>query len=444
MANHYDAVELLLEKHADPNACNHLNETPLHQAADLGYIKIVEALLRYGANVDMQQNDGDTPLHLACFKGNYKIVQALIDSSANPNITNLTLGRTPLHIAVDGGHTEIVELLVSNGALPMIQDTTGKTAFDYSESSEIISILESGLQSSNIESQLPSPETKEDNIVIKTDTLSMFNPLTTDDTGGNKLSRRELDILKEEESILEISTDKKKEKEEKCKTIKVIIHTNESTKCNSAIPTQAHNSVINSNKSFAITEDYINFSKDSEIRPELISEVGKKNDYAAIIRSVNNDIPSLYSDNKPSIINKIGRNGFIQQIGSTLTRGNIDTKEFINLLNCTTEEESRCCINIPHNTQPNNCNLSKIQVYQEQDEGFIDWLKCKGCGQIVPILSAKGIMCHQDMMKIGDKIEGMLKGSCKLGYIVKLCITIAEGKMVIRKWAIKRVPSKEV
>ena len=437
MANHYDAVELLLEKHANPNACNHLNETPLHQASDLGYIKIVEALLRYGANVDMQQNDGDTALHLACFKGNFKIAQALIDSSANPNISNLTLGRTPLHIAVDGGHTEIVELLINNGALPMIQDITGKTAFDYSESSDIISILESGLQSSNIDEQLPSPETKEENIVIKTDTLSMFNPLTTDDTGGNKISRRELDILKEEESILEISTDKKKE--EKCKTIKVIIHTNESTKCNSALPTQAHNSVINSNKSFAICEENMNFSKDSEIKPELISGVGKMNDYAAIIRSMSNDIPSLYSDNKPSIINKIGRNGYIQQIGSTFTRGNIDTKEFINLLNCTTEE-SKCYINVPNNTQPNNCNLSKIQVYPEQDEGFIDWLNCKGCTKLAPILLAKGVLCHEDITKLGDNIEATLKGTCKLGYIVKLCITIAEGRMIIRKWAIKGMP----
>jgi ankyrin repeat protein len=107
-------VQTLLEKGANPKAKDNIGLTPLHYAADLGYVEIVELLLERGA-----------------------------DPKAKDNI-----GLTPLHIAALWGHVKIVKLLLERGADPWIADNGGHIPLDYAKDSAIRSLLESALRNS--------------------------------------------------------------------------------------------------------------------------------------------------------------------------------------------------------------------------------------------------------------------------------------------------------
>lgn len=59
-----DIIQLLLEHGANPNAVNHLNETPLHFAATLGVSEILTLLLQYGAQIDVKNKNGILPFEM--------------------------------------------------------------------------------------------------------------------------------------------------------------------------------------------------------------------------------------------------------------------------------------------------------------------------------------------------------------------------------------------
>ena len=112
-----DAVELLLERGADPSLASPVTgETPLHQAATHGYRKdmnaCMRALLRTGANPNMKTTPGvpgDTYL-----AGSVNLV-----------------GETPLHLAAAFGDAEMIRMLIDAGADVAAQDIRGDTAFNW-------------------------------------------------------------------------------------------------------------------------------------------------------------------------------------------------------------------------------------------------------------------------------------------------------------------------
>lgn len=61
----YDAVKLLLERHANLEAVMTDGTTPLLAAAENGSPKLIELLLFHGAEVKVQLEDGSTPMVLA-------------------------------------------------------------------------------------------------------------------------------------------------------------------------------------------------------------------------------------------------------------------------------------------------------------------------------------------------------------------------------------------
>jgi len=60
-----EALRMLLEQLADPNAQDHMCETPLHYAALTGHARCAQLLLKYGANAFAESSFGDTPSEVA-------------------------------------------------------------------------------------------------------------------------------------------------------------------------------------------------------------------------------------------------------------------------------------------------------------------------------------------------------------------------------------------
>ena len=140
-----EVKRLVIDCGANPNGQSTVEGgTPLHIAADRGYLRIVEFLLEHGANPNMKNNYGRTPLHIAAMYGHLEVVEFLLEHGANPNVRN-NYGYTPLHFAVDGCFVDVVRVLLEHGADPTIRDNEGRTPLDYgSNCEEIIEALRRG------------------------------------------------------------------------------------------------------------------------------------------------------------------------------------------------------------------------------------------------------------------------------------------------------------
>ena len=125
--------------------------TPLHQAALHGHLRIVDILLMHGADLNMKNKDGDTALELSCRKGFFDISKTLImhhtsiqsiDSLSGPSTERR--GENPLHIACHEGAHEVVELLLSKGAQIDVLNRENKNCLDIAISQrhpEVVRVL---------------------------------------------------------------------------------------------------------------------------------------------------------------------------------------------------------------------------------------------------------------------------------------------------------------
>ena len=91
--------------------------TPQHEAALLGNLEAMKALLAKGGKVSPQEPfNGGTPLHVASFNGHFEVVKLLVSKGAAVNARDKE-GWTPLAQARDQGFPEIVDWLKKNGAV---------------------------------------------------------------------------------------------------------------------------------------------------------------------------------------------------------------------------------------------------------------------------------------------------------------------------------------
>ncbi|MHC4662708.1 MAG: ankyrin repeat domain-containing protein [Planctomycetota bacterium] len=89
--------------------------TPLHFAAQKGYIIAAFLLCDRGANVNARDSNDSTPIHWAASRGRMDITALLLGKGANVN-ARTGFRMTPLHYAAMGRRTEIMRLLIRRGA----------------------------------------------------------------------------------------------------------------------------------------------------------------------------------------------------------------------------------------------------------------------------------------------------------------------------------------
>lgn len=104
-------------------------------------------LLRQNANPDIRDNDGNTPLHIAAQIGFLEAADWLRIANADLNARN-NRGETALILAVQQRNAAMVRQLIEAGANPDVADSViGLSARDYaardSRSGDIVAIIES-------------------------------------------------------------------------------------------------------------------------------------------------------------------------------------------------------------------------------------------------------------------------------------------------------------
>lgn len=134
--NNKDIVKLLIEKGAYVRVRNKYNATPLLLAANYSQNPEILKLLLANRSASEEEvynafifalTDTKSAEHIQIAK-----IQLFLDMGITLN--RLWKGKTPLiYAAKHGNSTKVLDLLMKNGAKPGIQDTKGKTAFDYAK-----------------------------------------------------------------------------------------------------------------------------------------------------------------------------------------------------------------------------------------------------------------------------------------------------------------------
>ncbi|KAI0913431.1 hypothetical protein F4824DRAFT_367456 [Ustulina deusta] len=106
-----EMIKLLLSYNANPEATSDGGWTPLHNAAQSGYLSVVALLLGTKAKVNAELSNGMTPLHWAAFNGFEDIVKLLLTRPDVNTAMKDGFDRTPMLCAAEKHHAEIVQLL---------------------------------------------------------------------------------------------------------------------------------------------------------------------------------------------------------------------------------------------------------------------------------------------------------------------------------------------
>jgi len=103
----------------------------IHEAAFVGNLNRVRALLNQGVPVNSRDVHGRTPLHNAAFTGHLNIIRELLRRGAHVN-SRTNYGRTPLHLASTYEHPRVVHELLKAGANPKYRNRGGSTPYNFS------------------------------------------------------------------------------------------------------------------------------------------------------------------------------------------------------------------------------------------------------------------------------------------------------------------------
>lgn len=126
-----DIAKYLIAEHANLNASNNYQLTPLHMAMERKNVEIARILLENGANVNSSSQIFGCPIHRAVYAGSPEMLNLLLDNKANPEAKDPS-GKTPLMLAGMLGKVNLAEILVNKGADINTLDPKGTSALHFS------------------------------------------------------------------------------------------------------------------------------------------------------------------------------------------------------------------------------------------------------------------------------------------------------------------------
>ncbi|XP_054722545.1 26S proteasome non-ATPase regulatory subunit 10-like [Uloborus diversus] len=118
------AAELLVNADCITDVVDGYRWTPLHHAAECGFVNIVRILLAGRADVNRKNRVGWTPLHYAVFWRKEAAAEALLEAAPECDEPD-GWGSTPLHYAAMNGLARTVQSLLSRGARLKLKDEDG-------------------------------------------------------------------------------------------------------------------------------------------------------------------------------------------------------------------------------------------------------------------------------------------------------------------------------
>ena len=178
-----DGCKQLIKAGVNPKHGDVDGRTPLHIAANKGYINLVQMFVNdYSVNVNVRDNWGNTPLkeatrngcadviaeikskhgtmfhskkdqaHFldAASNGNSRKVEALLKAGADPNTYDYDK-RTALHVAASSGDETTVKLLLQHGANAEALDRFDQTPADDAKSKELKNLLSNAAAGADVQ-----------------------------------------------------------------------------------------------------------------------------------------------------------------------------------------------------------------------------------------------------------------------------------------------------
>jgi ankyrin repeat protein len=130
-AGDMDAVQRLLRRGAEVDACDDCRWTAMMKAANNGHTAIVQLLLEHGADVNAQDKGGYTALMVAAANGYVDTVQLLLARGAHVDVQDQGMGWSALIWAAKEGEAEVVRQLLAAGAQRELRDSEGLAALDW-------------------------------------------------------------------------------------------------------------------------------------------------------------------------------------------------------------------------------------------------------------------------------------------------------------------------
>ncbi|KAH8854635.1 Ankyrin repeat domain-containing protein 42 [Schistosoma japonicum] len=122
----FTALKEMISSGANVNEVDQQSFTPLHWAANVGAIEILQYLLWKNADPMLVTKNGWTPVHIAAIRGYEKCIQSLIDRGISVSVQD-KYGQTPGHMASIHGNSRSLVALLRGGADIKTVDVNGWT-----------------------------------------------------------------------------------------------------------------------------------------------------------------------------------------------------------------------------------------------------------------------------------------------------------------------------
>jgi ankyrin repeat protein len=106
----YEKINKFIFEHEDIDFNVKNKNTPLFYAIDLGNLKVVQLLIKYGANIHHINSNLETTLHISVKTNNVKIVRLLLKYDIEISAKDIN-GNTAIFYAKKNAFNKIIELL---------------------------------------------------------------------------------------------------------------------------------------------------------------------------------------------------------------------------------------------------------------------------------------------------------------------------------------------